>query len=67
MGVLEILALSAAGNILLVYKLLKAKSRLRRAVHSIVEVSEGRAEVVDLGDRIAVRHKLIQNEDNVTL
>lgn len=58
-----VLSLSLSANVMLIAALVKTKSRLRRAVHSIVEVGEGRAEVVDLGDRIAVRHKLIQNDE----
>ena len=56
------LSLSLSANVMLIAALVKTKSRLRRAVHSIVEVGEGRAEVIDLGDRIAVRHKLIHDD-----
>ena len=65
MGLLEVLALSAAANIILMVKLVKAKYKLRGAVHSLHEVGAGRAEVIDLGDRIAVRHKVIVDEDQL--
>jgi hypothetical protein len=62
-----VLSLSLSANVMLIAALLKSKRKLMRATHSLIEVGAGRAEVIDLGDRIAVRHKLITNEDNVTL
>ena len=62
-----VLSLSLSANVMLIASLVANKRKLMRAVHSLIEVGAGRAEVIDLGDRIAVRHKLIHNEDNVTL
>ena len=56
---LELLALSAAGNILLICKLLITKQTLKRAIISLSEVGAGRAEVVERDGKIGVRHKMI--------
>lgn len=58
-----ILSLSLSANVMLIAALLKSKRKLRSATYSLIEVGEGRAEVIDLGDRIAVRHKLIQDDE----
>ena len=58
-----ILSLSLSANVMLIASLVKSKRKLMRATHSIIEVGAGRAEVIDLGDRIAVRHKLIQADE----
>ena len=63
---LELLALSAAGNIILVCKLLITKQTLKRAIISLSEVGAGRAEVIERDGKIGVRHKMINAED-VTL
>ena len=60
-----ILSLSLSANVMLIAALLKSKRKLRSATYSLIEVGEGRAEVVDLGDRIAVRHKVIIEEDRL--
>jgi len=57
------LSLSLAANVLLVASMYKYKYKLRRAVHLLIEVGAGRAEVTDLGDRIAVKHKIIHNDE----
>ena len=57
-----ILSLSLSANVMLVVALLKSKGKLMRATHSLIEVGAGRAEVIDLGDRIAVKHKLIHDD-----
>ena len=56
---LELLALSAAGNIILVYKLLITKQTLKRAITSLSEVGAGRAKVIERDGKIEVRHKMI--------
>ena len=61
---LELLALSAAGNILLACKLLTTKQTLKRAIISLSEVGAGRAEVVERDGKIGVRHKMICGEDH---
>lgn len=61
------LSLSLAANVLLVASMYKYKYKLRTAVRLLIEVGAGRAEVIDLGDRIAVKHKLIETDNNVTL
>jgi len=66
MGFPELLALSAAGNVVLVLAWLRARAQLGRAVHSLVEVGEGRAEITRVANGIAVTHKIIK-EENVTL
>ena len=62
----ELLALSAAGNILLACKLLITKQTLKRAIVSLSEVGAGRAKVIERDGKIEVRHKMINAED-VTL
>jgi hypothetical protein len=66
MGLLELLALSAAGNIVLALAWLRARYKLARAIHSIVEVGEDRAEITKVVGGVAVTHKIIK-ENNVTL
>ena len=61
------LSLSLAANVLLVASMYKYKYKLRSAVHLLIEVGAGRAEVIDLGDRVAVKHKVIKTDNNVTL
>ena len=61
------LSLSLAANVLLVASMYKYKYRFSRAVHSLIEVGAGRAKVINLGDRIAVRHKLIHDDEVNTL
>jgi len=56
------LSLSLAANVLLVVSMYKYKYKLIRAIHSLIEVGAGRAEVVDLGDKIAIRHKVIKTD-----
>ena len=56
------LSLSLAANVLLVASMYKYKYKLISATRSLIEVGAGRAEVIDLGDRIAVRHKVIQDD-----
>lgn len=59
------LSLSLAANVLLVASMYKYKYKLRRAVHLLIEVGAGRAEVTDLGDRISIKHKVIVDEDQL--
>jgi len=57
--VVELLALSAAGNILLACKLLITKQTLKRAITSLSEVGAGRAKVIERNGKIEVSHKII--------
>ena len=62
-----VLSLSLSANVMLIASLLASKRKLMRAVHSLIEVGAGRAEIIDLGDRIAVKHKLIHDDEVNTL
>jgi len=62
MGFPELLALSAAGNVVLALAWLRARAQLGRAVHALVEVGEGRAEITRVANGIAVTHKIIKND-----
>lgn len=62
-----VLSLSLSANVMLIASLVASKRKLMRAVHSLIEVGAGRAEVTDLGDRIAVKHKLIHDDEVNTL
>jgi len=62
-----VLSLSLSANVMLIASLVASKRKLMRAVHSLIEVGAGRAEVTDLGDRIAVKHKLIHDDKVNTL
>ena len=60
MGLLELLALSAAGNIVLVWGYVNLKHRLTRAHFILIEVAEGRAEVSRHGDHgISITSKIV--------
>ena len=59
------LSLSLAANVLLVASMYKYKYKLRTAVRLLIEVGAGRAEVIDLGDRVAIKHKAIVDEDQL--
>ena len=59
------LSLSLAANVLLVASMYKYKYKLRTAVRLLIEVGAGRAEVIDLGDRVAIKHKVIVDEDQL--
>ena len=59
------LSLSLAANVLLVVSMYKYKYKLRTAVRLLIEVGAGRAEVIDLGDRVAIKHKVIVDEDQL--
>jgi len=60
MGLLELLALSAAGNLVLVWKYANIKHRLARAHFILIEVAEGRAEVSRHGDHgVAITSKIV--------
>ena len=59
------LSLSLAANLLLVASMYKYKYKLRTAVRLLIEVGAGRAEVIDLGDRVAIKHKVIVDEDQL--
>ena len=62
MGFPELLALSLAGNIILGFAFIGAKSKLERAIHSLIEVGEGRAEISRVAGGIAVTHKIIKDD-----
>lgn len=62
MGFPELLALSLAGNIILGLAFIRASARLERAVHSLIEVGEGRAEISRVAGGIAVTHKIIKDD-----
>jgi len=62
-----VLSLSLSANVMLIASLVVNKRKLMRAVHSLIEVGAGRAEIIDLGDRIAVKHKLIHDDEVNTL
>ena len=60
MGFPELLALSAAGNLVLGVAYLVAKAKLHRAYFILVEVAEGRAEVNRHGHQgISIKSKIV--------
>lgn len=58
-GLMELLALSVAGNIILGIAFVSAKSKLERAIYSLIEVGEGRAEITRVAGGVAVTHKIV--------